>query len=69
MTPSARAATFRSTALATSLALAIGLCALSVEAWAESKVPLPKPRPIARSVVSQADGEYGRQYDGDPARK
>jgi soluble lytic murein transglycosylase len=56
--PSARAAALRSTALPTSLALALGLTlgltlglsALSVEAWAKPKVPLPKPRPIARSV-------------------
>ena len=53
MTRSARAAALRSTALATSLALAIGLCAVSVEAWAKPKVPLPKPRPIARSVVAK----------------
>ena len=51
MTRSARAAAFRSTALATSLALAIGLSGFPVEAWAKSKVPLPKPRPIARSAV------------------
>ncbi|HEV7603192.1 MAG TPA: lytic transglycosylase domain-containing protein [Bradyrhizobium sp.] len=49
--PSARAAALRSTALATGLALAVGLSALSVEAWAKPKVPLPKPRPIARSAV------------------
>ncbi len=51
MTRSARAAALRSTALATSLALAVGLSALSVDAWAKPKVPLPKPRPIARNVV------------------
>ena len=51
MIPSARAAALRSTALATSLALAIGLSGLPVEAWAKPKVPLPKPRPIARNVV------------------
>ena len=59
MIPSARAAALRSTALATSLALALkltlgvtlGLSALSVEAWAKPKVPLPKARPIARNVV------------------
>jgi soluble lytic murein transglycosylase len=51
--PSARAAALRSTALATGLALAVGLSALSVEAWAKPKVPLPKPRPIARSAVSK----------------
>jgi soluble lytic murein transglycosylase len=41
----------RSTALATSLALAVGLSAISGNAWAKPKVPLPKPRPIARNVV------------------
>jgi soluble lytic murein transglycosylase len=41
----------RSTALATSLALAVGLAAFPLEAWANPKVPLPKPRPIARNVV------------------
>lgn len=51
MIPSARAAALRSTALATSLALAVGLSALSVEAWAKPKVPLPKPRPIARNAA------------------
>ena len=51
MTPKARAATLRSTALATSLALAMGLSALTANAWAKPKVPLPKPRPIARNVV------------------
>ncbi|MET3838690.1 lytic transglycosylase domain-containing protein [Bradyrhizobium sp. OAE829] len=51
MTRSARAAALRSTALATGLVLAVGLFAMSVEAWAQPKVPLPKPRPIARNVV------------------
>jgi soluble lytic murein transglycosylase len=49
VTPFIRAAALRSTALATTLALTIGLSALAVDALA--KVPLPKPRPIARSVV------------------
>ena len=50
MTRSVRAAALRSTALATGL---IFVAALSVatEAWANPKVPLPKPRPIARNVV------------------
>src|ERR1700730_611717 len=46
----AREAALRSTALATSLTLTIGFSALAGDAWA-SKVPLPKPRPIARNVV------------------
>jgi soluble lytic murein transglycosylase len=49
--PSSRAAALRSSALATSLALAVGLSGLAADAWAKSKVPLPKPRPIARNVV------------------
>ncbi len=51
MTSSPRPAALRSTALATSLALAVGLSALATDAAAKPKVPLPKPRPIARNVV------------------
>jgi peptidoglycan lytic transglycosylase len=50
VTRSARAAALRSTALATGLAFAMGLVFVS-EVSAKPKVPLPKPRPIARSVV------------------
>jgi soluble lytic murein transglycosylase len=46
-----RAAALRSTALATSLALAVGLAAFPLDAWAKPKVPLPKPRPISRSAI------------------
>lgn len=49
--PTARSSALRSTALATSLVLAVGLSAWSVDAAAKSKVPLPKPRPIARNAV------------------
>ncbi|KRR21960.1 lytic transglycosylase [Bradyrhizobium retamae] len=52
--PSARAAALRSSALATSLALAVGLTSFPVESWAKSKVPVPKPRPIARNVVPKS---------------
>ena len=56
VTRSARAAALRSTALATSLALAVGLVrALPADAWAKPKVPLPKPRPIAAQRRSQDD--------------
>ncbi len=50
-----RAAALRSTALATCLALA---AALSIPADAAPKVPLPKPRPIARNsvVATEAPG-------------
>ncbi|MEA2911649.1 MAG: soluble lytic murein transglycosylase [Bradyrhizobium sp.] len=51
MTPSSRAAALRSTALATGLALAVGLSAVAADAWAAPKVTLPKPRPIARNAV------------------
>ncbi|WP_371419313.1 lytic transglycosylase domain-containing protein [Bradyrhizobium sp. CCBAU 051011] len=54
MIPSIRAAALRSTALATGLALAVGLTAFPLEAWAKPKVPLPKPRPIARNVVPKS---------------
>jgi soluble lytic murein transglycosylase len=38
--------------VATCLALALGISALGGDAWAKAaKVPLPKPRPIARNVV------------------
>src|SRR6266536_2212765 len=52
---SARAAALRSTALTASLALAVGLSALMAQAWA--KVPLPKPRPIARNLVPKPKAE------------
>lgn len=54
MTRPARAAALRSTALATSLALAVGLSAIAADAWAKPKVPLPKPRPIARNAVPKS---------------
>ena len=37
--------------MAAGLALAVGLSALTADAAAKPKVPLPKPRPIARNVV------------------
>jgi soluble lytic murein transglycosylase len=49
--PSSRAAALRSSALATSLVLAVALSAWAADAWAKPKVPLPKPRPVARNVV------------------
>ena len=51
MTQSARAAALQSTAIATTLALAVGLSAWAANASTKSKIPLPKPRPIARNVV------------------
>ena len=70
MTPSARAAALRSTALATSLALAVGLSAFPVDAWAKPKVPLPKPRPIARNVVPKtAAGDHAPTAAPTSARR
>ena len=58
VTPSRRPAALRSTTLATCLALAVGLSALTGDAWAKpKKVPLPKPRPIARNVVPKTDAK------------
>jgi soluble lytic murein transglycosylase len=51
VTQSSRATALRSTALATSLALAVGLSLWAAEAAAKPTVPLPKPRPIARNIV------------------
>jgi soluble lytic murein transglycosylase len=51
VTRSARASALRSTALVTSLALALCLSAWAADAATKPKVPLPKPRPIARNVV------------------
>jgi soluble lytic murein transglycosylase len=51
VTQSARAAALRSTALAASLALAVGWSAWAAEAATKPKIPLPRPRPIARNVV------------------
>src|ERR1700704_2498125 len=45
----------RWTALGASLTLAVGLSAFAADALAaKPKVPLPKPRPIARNVVPKA---------------
>ena len=55
MIPFVRAAALRSTALATSLALAVGFTALAGESWA--KIPLPKPRPIARNAAPKVPSD------------
>jgi soluble lytic murein transglycosylase len=51
VTRSARAKALRSTAIATTFVLLVGSQAWAKEPAAKSKVPLPKPRPIARNVV------------------
>ncbi len=59
MTHSARAAALRSTALSTSLSIAlmtglvIGWSALASANPAKPKVPLPQPRPIARNIAAK----------------
>jgi soluble lytic murein transglycosylase len=67
--PSARAAALRSTALATSLALAVGLAAFPLDAWAKPKVPLPKPRPIARNVVPKSTTQAAAQTSAPAAAR
>jgi soluble lytic murein transglycosylase len=57
VTRSSRAVALRSTALATSLALAVGLSALAADAWANPTVPLPKARPIARNVALKTSAD------------
>jgi soluble lytic murein transglycosylase len=44
-------AALRRRALGMTLALCVGVAALAVDALAATKIPLPKPRPIARNVV------------------
>ena len=51
MTSFARATALRSTALALSLTLVIGMPASAAEDPAKSKVPLPKVRPVARNMM------------------
>jgi soluble lytic murein transglycosylase len=51
VTQSARAAALQSTAIATTLALALGLSPWAADAATKPRIPLPKPRPIARNVV------------------
>jgi len=48
---STRAASLRLTAIVTTLAIALLSSAWKTEASDKSKIPLPKPRPIARNVV------------------
>ncbi len=61
MTQFAREVAMRSTAIATTLALAVQLSAGAVDASEKSKIPLPKPRPIARNVVPKAAEGSSRQ--------
>ena len=61
MTQFAREVAMRSTAIATTLALAVQLSAGAVDASEKSKIPLPKPRPIARNVAPKAAEGSSRQ--------
>jgi soluble lytic murein transglycosylase len=51
---SARAASLRSTAVVTTLALTMAFTVWETEAASNSRIPLPKPRPIARNVVPKS---------------
>jgi len=60
----ARARALRSTALATSLSLVVGLSGPTAgPAWANANVPLPKPRPVARNVVPKSDAKTDAKTD------
>jgi soluble lytic murein transglycosylase len=67
VTPASRSAALRPRALATSLALAMGLSVLSMGAWAKSQVPLPKPRPSARNAVPHASPPHASANGTLPA--
>jgi soluble lytic murein transglycosylase len=54
VTQFAREVAMRSTAIATTLALVVQLSAGAADASEKSRIPLPKPRPIARNVVPKA---------------
>ena len=54
MIRSARAAALRSTAIATTLVLAVVFLAWETKASDKPRIPLPKPRPIARNVVPKS---------------
>jgi peptidoglycan lytic transglycosylase len=51
---SVREVAMRSTAIATTLALAAGLSSWAAIASEKSRIPLPRPRPIARNVVPKS---------------
>lgn len=53
MTPLLLTTARRRTAIGASLALLVGVSALAVDAWAATKTPLPKPRPIGRGVIAK----------------
>jgi soluble lytic murein transglycosylase len=46
----------RATAMVVAMTLVVGLSALTADAWAKTKIPLPKPRPIARNVAPKSAG-------------
>jgi len=68
VTRSARAAALRSTAMTTTLALVVGLAAWAADAsTAKPKIPLPKPRPIARHVVPKTTPASNTAARNSPA--
>ncbi|MDB5566180.1 MAG: Lytic transglycosylase, catalytic [Tardiphaga sp.] len=54
-------------ALGAGLALAVGVSAPAIDAWAAAKVPLPKPRPIARNMVPKTAAAPAKPLSPDAA--
>jgi soluble lytic murein transglycosylase len=71
VTRSVRTAALRSTAIATTLVLLVGSQVWAKEPAAKSKIPLPKPRPIARNVVPKSTDKTkeAEQTKDKPAAK
>jgi peptidoglycan lytic transglycosylase len=69
VTLSARAVALRSTAVVTTLALAVLFSSWEAEAAGKSKVPLPKPRPIARNLVPKSADKGGEKISGKSSEK
>jgi soluble lytic murein transglycosylase len=69
VTPLARAVALRSTAMVTTLALAVFFSSWETEAAEKSKVPLPKPRPIARTVGGKSADKGGDKSSGRSSEK
>jgi soluble lytic murein transglycosylase len=71
VTRSVRTAALRSTAIATTLVMLVGSQVWAKEPAAKLKIPLPKPRPIARNVVPKSTDKTkaAEQTKDKPAAK
>ena len=71
MIRSIRAGILRSTALATSMALAVGLAAIAADAWAGDDVPTPKPtaHSAASKTTASKDAAHKSATHKDAAHK